>query len=250
MPRRQVARRCGTYSAARPSCLMGDPRADSAANVLGADEMEALRLSDLMELTQVEAARQMGISQSTFQRVITAAHRKVAESLVDSRPLTVARAWNASLNGAEHPHQQEKSTGGNSMTTHIALPTEDGATLCQHFGRARYYKVVEITDGKVVTTELRDKFAHVCGDPKMDSGLTHEEVHGRLAEAAHGCETVIAGGMGQGAMDALTAAGMKVIQTDMVNLDDIIAAYTAGTLTNVVGQMHCCHHEGEHHGAC
>ena len=51
-------------------------------------------------------------------------------------------------------------------------------------------------------------------------------------------------------MDALTAAGMKVIQTDMVNLDDIVAAYTAGTLANVVGQMHCCHHEGEHHGAC
>ena len=136
------------------------------------------------------------------------------------------------------------------MTTHIALPTEDGTTLCQHFGRARYYKVVEITDGKVVATELRDKFAHVCGDPTMDSGLTHEEIHSKLADAAHGCDTVIAGGMGQGAMDALTAAGMKVIQTDMVNLDDIVAAYTAGTLANAAGQMHCCHHEGDHHGAC
>jgi predicted DNA-binding protein (UPF0251 family)/predicted Fe-Mo cluster-binding NifX family protein len=250
MPGRQVDRRCGAFEGARPSCLMGGTHAEAVVNVLGADEMEALRLSDLMELTQVEAARQMGISQSTFQRVVTTAHRKVAQSLVDDQPLTVARAWNALFNGAENSHQQEKSTGGISMTTHIALPTEDGTTLCQHFGRARYYKIVEITDGKVVSTELRDKFAHVCGDPKMDSGLTHEEVHGRLAEAAHGCETVIAGGMGQGAKDALTAAGMKVIQTDMVNLDDIVAAYTAGTLTNVAGQMHCCHHEGEHHGAC
>jgi predicted DNA-binding protein (UPF0251 family)/predicted Fe-Mo cluster-binding NifX family protein len=213
------------------SCPVAGIRADAAADVLGADEMEALRLSDLMELTQVEAAHQMGISQSTFQRVLTAAHRKVAWSLVENRPLAVARAWDASLNGTELAHGQAKTTGGTSMTTHIALPTEDGTTLCQHFGRARYYKVVEITDGKVVTTELRDKFAHVCGDATMDSGLTHEEVHSRLADAAHGCDTVIAGGMGQGAMDALTAAGMKVIQTDMVNLDDIIAAYTAGTLT-------------------
>ena len=250
MPRRQVARRCGTYETARGRCPIADTPVKAAANILGADEMEALRLSDLMEMTQVEAARQMGISQSTFQRVLTTAHRKVAGSLVDSRPLTVARAWDASLNGRELLHEQAKTTGGTSMTTHIALPTEDGATLCQHFGRARYYKVVEVTDGKVVSTELRDKFAHVCGDPAMDSGLTHEEIHNRLADAAHGCDTVIAGGMGQGAMDALTAAGMKVIQTDMVNLDDIIAAYTAGTLTNVAGQMHCCHHEGEHHGAC
>jgi predicted Fe-Mo cluster-binding NifX family protein len=229
---------------------MSGVRAGAAADVLGADEMEALRLSDLMELTQVEAARQMGISQSTFQRVLTTAHRKAARSLVENRPLTVARAWDASLNGTELAHEQVKTTGGTSMTTHIALPTEDGTTLCQHFGRARYYKVVEIRDGKVIATELRDKFAHVCGDPTMDSGLTHEEVHSRLADAAHGCDTVIAGGMGQGAMDALTAAGMKVIQTDMVNLEDIVAAYVAGTLANASGSVRCGCHEGGGHGAC
>jgi predicted DNA-binding protein (UPF0251 family)/predicted Fe-Mo cluster-binding NifX family protein len=250
MSRRQVLRKCGAYEGVRPSCLTGSSHAEGTRWVLGADEMEALRLSDLMELPQIQAARQMDISQSTFQRILTTAHRKVAVSLVDDRPLMVARAWDASLKGAETPPQQEKSTGGISMTTHIALPTEDGTTLCQHFGRARYYKVVEIADGKVVSSELRDKFAHVCGDPKMDSGLTHEEVHKRLADAAHGCETVIAGGMGQGAMDALKAAGMKVIQTDMVSLDDIAAAFVAGTLTNAAGQMHCSHHEGEGHGAC
>ena len=51
-------------------------------------------------------------------------------------------------------------------------------------------------------------------------------------------------------MDALTAAGMKVIQTDMVNLDDIVAAYAAGTLANALGSVRCGCHEGVHHGAC
>ena len=146
-------------------------------HVLGADEMEALRLSDLLELDQTEAARRMDISQSTFHRILAGARRKVAASLVSGYPLTVARAWDADVNTMAIHRQQEK-TGGTSMVTRIALPTDDGTTLCQHFGRARYYKVVEITDGKVVATELRDKFAHVCGDPNMDSGLTHEEVHG------------------------------------------------------------------------
>ena len=134
------------------------------------------------------------------------------------------------------------------MMTHVALPTDDGTTLCQHFGRAHFYKVVEITDGQVTSSELRDKFAHVCGDATLDSGLPHEEVHKRLTEAAHGCDTVIAGGMGKGAMDALLAAGLKVIQTDMAGLNEIVEAYRAGTLVNVTGQLHGCHHEGEGHG--
>lgn len=245
MPGRQVARRCGTYDRAQPFC----PEAIETLHILGADEMEALCLSDLLDLDQTEAARRMDISQSTFHRILVGARHQVAASLVGGYPLTVARAWDADVNGARVQRHQEKDTGGISMITHIALPTDDGTTLCQHFGRARYYKVVELTDGKVTSSELRDKFAHVCGDASLDSGLPHEEVHKRLAEAAHGCDTVIAGGMGKGAMDALLAARLKVIQTDMVDLNEIVEAYRAGTFVNLAGKV-SCHHEGEGHGNC
>ena len=66
MPRRQVARRCGTYETARGRCPIADTPVKAAENILGADEMEALRLSDLMEMTQVEAARQMGSRRAPF----------------------------------------------------------------------------------------------------------------------------------------------------------------------------------------
>lgn len=244
MPRRQVARRCGIYEGAQPSC----PEAAGTLHVLGADEMEALRLSDLLGLDQTEAAHLMDISQSTFHRILAGARRRVVASLVGGQLLTVARAWDADMNAIPVHRQQEEKTGGTRMVTQIALPTDDGTTLCQHFGRAHYYKVVEITDGEVTATELRDKFAHVCGDVALDSGPPHEEVHKRLAEAVYGCDTVIAGGMGGGAMDALLAAGLKVMQTDMSSLDEIVEAYRTGSLVNVTGQLHGCHHEGERHG--
>lgn len=244
MPGRQVARRCGIYDRAQPF----SPEAVGMLHVLGADEMEALCLSDLLALDQTEAAHRMGISQSTFHRILAGAHHEVAASLVGGYLLTVARAWDADMNGVGVQQHQEKIRGGIGMMTHVALPTDDGTTLCQHFGRAHFYKVVEITDGKVTSSELRDKFAHVCGDATLDSGLPHEEVHKHLAEAAHGCDTVIAGGMGKGAMDALLAARLKVIQTDMVDLNEIVEAYRMGTLVNVTGQLHGCHHEGEGHG--
>jgi predicted DNA-binding protein (UPF0251 family)/predicted Fe-Mo cluster-binding NifX family protein len=244
MPRRQVARRCGIYDGAQPFC----PEAAGTLHVLGADEMEALRLSDLLGMDQTAAARRMDISQSTFHRILAGARRKVVASLVGGQLLTVARAWDADMNAIPVHRQQEEKTGGTRMVTRIALPTDDGTTLCQHFGRAHYYKIVQITDGVVTATEMRDKFTHVCGDAKLDSGLPHEEVHKRLADAAHGCDTVIAGGMGKGAMDALLAAGLKVIQTDMADLNEIVEAYRTGSLVNVTGQLHGCHHGGEGHG--
>ena len=31
----------------------------------------------------------------------------------------------------------------------IAVVTDDGTTICQHFGRAQYYSVITIENGKV-----------------------------------------------------------------------------------------------------
>jgi len=102
----------------------------------------------------------------------------------------------------------------------------------------------------VTSSELRDKFAHVHGEENHgESDVSHEEVHGRMADAAHGCDTIIAGGMGMGAINALTAAGYSVMQTDMNNLNEIVEAYRAGTFVNLAGKV-SCHHEGEKHDNC
>jgi predicted DNA-binding protein (UPF0251 family) len=50
---------------------------------LGLDELEALRLADADGLAQKEGAEMMGVSQPTFNRILSEARRKVAHSLVN-----------------------------------------------------------------------------------------------------------------------------------------------------------------------
>jgi predicted DNA-binding protein (UPF0251 family) len=57
-----------------------------------AEELEALRLADLEGLTQAQAAERMGISRSTFQRILSRAHRQVALALSQMNALYIEGA--------------------------------------------------------------------------------------------------------------------------------------------------------------
>ena len=57
--------------------------------VLLPEELEALRLTDLEDLTQEDAAERMGVSRSTFQRTISQAHRQVALALTEGAALAI-----------------------------------------------------------------------------------------------------------------------------------------------------------------
>ncbi|MEM3387177.1 MAG: DUF134 domain-containing protein [Nitrososphaerales archaeon] len=53
------------------------------------DELEALRLADFLELEQIKAAEQMGISQPTLNRILTAARKKIADALVNGKAIRI-----------------------------------------------------------------------------------------------------------------------------------------------------------------
>jgi predicted DNA-binding protein (UPF0251 family) len=53
------------------------------------EELEALRLADLEGMTQTEAATHMGVSRSTFQRIVTHARRNVAMALIEGQALQI-----------------------------------------------------------------------------------------------------------------------------------------------------------------
>ncbi len=53
------------------------------------EELEALRLADLEGLTQQEAAGRMGVSRSTFQRIVAKARRQVALALTGGHALQI-----------------------------------------------------------------------------------------------------------------------------------------------------------------
>jgi predicted DNA-binding protein (UPF0251 family) len=58
---------------------------------LNLDELEALRLCDFKNLEQEEAAKKMKISQSTLQRILTSARKKVAEALTSGKAIKIRK---------------------------------------------------------------------------------------------------------------------------------------------------------------
>jgi predicted DNA-binding protein (UPF0251 family) len=67
----------------------GIPAVDLEEIILTLDEFEAIRLADYEQLYQEEAAEQMNISRQTFGRIIEAAHKKIADVLLNGKALKI-----------------------------------------------------------------------------------------------------------------------------------------------------------------
>ncbi|MFW6109941.1 MAG: DUF134 domain-containing protein [Patescibacteria group bacterium] len=67
----------------------GVPLAELEEVVLNVEELEAVRLANVEEFTQTEAAGQMEVSQSTFHRIISTAHQKLGKALINGCSIKV-----------------------------------------------------------------------------------------------------------------------------------------------------------------
>jgi predicted DNA-binding protein (UPF0251 family) len=76
-----------------PSCTYfkpaGIPLRELGEVCLYVEELEALRLKDLVCLDQEACAEKMKIARTTFQRILCAARAKVAEALVTGKAIRV-----------------------------------------------------------------------------------------------------------------------------------------------------------------
>lgn len=67
----------------------GISRGDLQEVILKVEELEAIRLKDLLRLEQEECARHMQVSRSTFQRVLNDARYKIAEALINGNAIRI-----------------------------------------------------------------------------------------------------------------------------------------------------------------
>jgi predicted DNA-binding protein (UPF0251 family) len=58
---------------------------------LTAEEAEALRLRNIKEMEQEEAAKSMNTSQSTYQRILSSAYKKVTEALIKGKAIKIIK---------------------------------------------------------------------------------------------------------------------------------------------------------------
>jgi predicted DNA-binding protein (UPF0251 family) len=89
MARKPKCRRVGHIPRADYFKPAGIPAVDLEEVILKIEEAEALRLKDLLGLEQVECAQLMGISRTTFQRILVDARQKVADAIINGKALMI-----------------------------------------------------------------------------------------------------------------------------------------------------------------
>jgi len=125
----------------------------------------------------------------------------------------------------------------------IAAVSDDEVHISQHFGRAPYYVVLTVEEGKVVDSETRPKAGHrtfaAQGHPRLAPGERHgydpgsQAKHRSMAEAISDCEVLIAGGMGMGAYESLKGYGIRPIITDVAVIREAVLRYIDGNLPDL-----------------
>jgi len=65
----------------------GIPLIDLEEVQITIDEYEALRLSDLMDMSYEEAANKMKVSRATFGRIVRRARKTVADALINGKAI-------------------------------------------------------------------------------------------------------------------------------------------------------------------
>lgn len=58
---------------------------------LSIEELEAIRLKNIKDLDQTECAKKMNTSQSTFQRILSSAYKKIAEALIEGKAIEITK---------------------------------------------------------------------------------------------------------------------------------------------------------------
>lgn len=116
----------------------------------------------------------------------------------------------------------------------IAVTYENGEVF-QHFGKTENFKVYEVENNEVVSSEVISS-----------NGSGHGALAGVLA--GEGVDVLICGGIGGGARNALAEAGIEICSGTSGNTDQVVEAYLQGTLEDAGAT--CSHHDHEEGHTC
>lgn len=97
MVRPEIQRRIGNMAKVRYFKPQGIPLRSLDEVILTEDQLEAIRLADLEELYQEEAAERMNVSRPTFSRIIASAHKIISDAIINGKAIRI-QGGNVKLN--------------------------------------------------------------------------------------------------------------------------------------------------------
>ncbi len=115
--------------------------------------------------------------------------------------------------------------------------TYDRGNIFQHFGQTTQFKIYEVADKNVVSQEITD---------------TNGDGHGALAGflTGLGVKTLICGGIGAGARNALSDAGIRLYPGVEGSADEAVNSLLSGNLKFDPDTLCDHHHEGSEEHQC
>ena len=205
------------------------------AVIISLEEYECIRLLDYEGMTQEECARQMGVARTTVQALYVAARKRIAGCLVEGRPLVID-GGNFELCPAcqfnRHPSRFFIQKGSKEPMK-IAVTYENGQ-IFQHFGHTAQFKVYTVEDNTITESHILD--SNGAGHGALATLLQEEKI-----------DTLICGGIGMGAQNALAQVGVTLYGRVQGEADRAVNDLLAGKLAYDPA-VHCSHHEhGEGH---
>lgn len=212
-----------------------DPAAKNQGLQLSIEEYEIIRLLDYQGLTQQEAAAWMGTGRTTVQALYTQARRKLARFLVEGSSLTIDGGSYQICSSSQGCLRNGNHSRKGEYFMKIAVTYENGEVF-QHFGHSSQFKVYEVENGNVVSSEIVD---------------TNGQGHGALAGflLGGGVDVLICGGIGGGARNALAEAGIELYPGATGNADAQVESFLKGQLVYNPDTV-CSHHSHEEGHSC
>jgi predicted Fe-Mo cluster-binding NifX family protein len=117
----------------------------------------------------------------------------------------------------------------------IAIPTNDGTSISEHFGRSAAFLIFETANGQIKSHEMKSnghRHSHEQGNCGHGSAEGAQHSHQAILSALDGCDVVICAGMGQRAAQTLKSSGIaQIVFTSAGPAEEAVSAYLAGKLT-------------------
>jgi predicted Fe-Mo cluster-binding NifX family protein len=116
----------------------------------------------------------------------------------------------------------------------VAVPVRADNSIDNHFGHCAYFKVFTITENKEISEEEIIPSPQGCG--------CKSNIAADLAEK--GVTTMLAGGIGEGAINKLASHQIAVVRNCSGDVNKLIVDYLAGNIKD--GGESCASHEHHH----